>query len=114
MELDDGQKYMPSVAFPTDDKLSEVQEGGGRAVNKAKVLVPGADLPARPQRLCRIANCKNRYRSPGYLCEGHGGGRCQAQGCTKLHQGRKGLPDFFFCRFHRKRYGELTAQFDAL
>ena len=119
MELDDGQKYIASIAFPPAPARQHgagAGNGGPRRVEPlpmGKVLVPGSDLPPRPNRLCRIANCKNRYRCPGYLCEAHGGGRCQAGGCKKLHQGKKGLPDFFFCRFHRKRYSELSAEFDA-
>ena len=46
--------------------------------------LPGADLPACPHRICRVDDCEKRYRSPGYLCGRHGGGRCQATGCEKV------------------------------
>ena len=96
-------KGIPKVAF------TEHIDGKFNVTTTGEVPLPGAHLPFRSNRLCRVANCENRYRSPGYLCETHGGGQCQAEGCTKLHQGRQGLVDFFFCRFHRKKYGEVVS-----
>ena len=93
-----------------DDYHGGSNGGGGRMIRRAaNVPIPGNDLAFRSNRLCRQPECTNRYRSPGYLCELHGGGRCQAEGCIKLHQGRQGLPHFFFCRHHRKRYAQLTS-----
>lgn len=40
--------------------------------------LPGSTLPFKSNRSCRMKDCKKRYRPPGYLCEDHGGGRCQA------------------------------------
>lgn len=97
-------KGIPNVAFV------ENRDGLFEVVPTGESPLPGAHLPFRSNRLCRVGSCENRYRSPGYLCETHGGGQCQAEGCIKLHQGRQGLADFFFCRFHRKRYGEITQE----
>ncbi len=67
-------------------------------------VLPGSEFAKRPHRLCRTPHCPNRYRTPGYLCETCGGGRCQVQGCDRLHQGKQGLEDLFFCRAHRNIY----------
>jgi hypothetical protein len=39
--------------------------------------------------------------------EQHGGGRCQVEGCDKLHQGKQGLESLFFCRHHRQIYRDV-------
>lgn len=48
-----------------------------------------------------------------FLCEKHGGGRCEWPDCYKLHQGKRGLA-FFFCRKHRTAFQqECGANHDA-
>ncbi|KAM3573010.1 hypothetical protein VYU27_005004 [Nannochloropsis oceanica] len=71
-----------------------------------KILL-GSWFDKRPNRLCRTPGCRNRYRTPGYLCESCGGGKCQVKGCRRLHQGKQGLSDLFFCRAHRNVYAAL-------
>ena len=45
--------------------------------------------------------------------EQHGGGRCQVEGCDKLHQGKQGLENLFFCRAHRKVYRDTFLDGEA-
>jgi len=73
-------------------------------------VLPGSLLEKRRNRSCRTPHCTNRYRTPGYLCEACGGGRCQARGCERLHQGKQGLSNLFFCRAHRNIYARLQKE----
>lgn len=73
-------------------------------------VLPGSLLEKRSNRSCRTPHCTNRYRAPGYLCEACGGGRCQVRGCERLHQGKQGLSNLFFCRAHRNIYARLLKE----